>query len=149
MRGSQAPTDDRPGGLLAGKVDALCDTLRSLRSVVVAYSGGVDSAYLAYMASRTLGDRALAITADSPSYPARHRRLALDVAARVGLRHEFIHTQEIARAEYRANSTDRCYLQARALHASLPHRRRVRRHHCRRQQCRRSRRLPAGPAGGP
>src|SRR3990172_10569414 len=71
------------------------------------------------MASRTLGDRAVAITADSPSYPARHRRLALDVAARVGLRHEFIHTQEIARAEYRANSTDRCYFCKHELYTHL------------------------------
>src|SRR6266566_434933 len=63
----------------AAKEQALADALASLDSVIVAYSGGVDSAYLAYIASRTLGDRAVAVTADSPSYPERHRsRMAAD-----------------------------------------------------------------------
>ncbi|MBI4484976.1 MAG: TIGR00268 family protein, partial [Acidobacteria bacterium] len=53
------------------KEQALCDTLSSLGSVIVAYSGGVDSAYLALGAQRTLGARALAVTADSPSNPER------------------------------------------------------------------------------
>ena len=64
------------------KAEALRDVLASLDSVIVAYSGGVDSAYLAYAASRALGDRAIAITADSPSYPEHHRRLAIDIAER-------------------------------------------------------------------
>ena len=91
------------------KEQALCDTLRSLASVVVAYSGGVDSAYLALVASRTLGDRALAVTADSPSYPERHRRMAARIAQQFGLRHEIIHTSELERPEYRANPANRCY----------------------------------------
>ena len=60
------------------KERALGDTLASLDSVIVAYSGGVDSAYLAYIAHRTLGDRAVAVTADSPSYPERHRAIAIE-----------------------------------------------------------------------
>jgi uncharacterized protein len=88
---------------------ALERTLSSLESVVVAYSGGIDSAYLACVAHRTLGDRAWAITADSPSYPERHRSLAVQIARQLGLRHEIIRTDELARPEYRANPANRCY----------------------------------------
>jgi uncharacterized protein len=91
------------------KERALCDTLESFGSVIVAYSGGVDSAYLACMASRALGDRAVAVTADSPSYPERHRQLAIQIAREFGLRHEIIHTSELERPEYRANPANRCY----------------------------------------
>src|SRR3982750_3611375 len=91
------------------KADALRETLASFDSVIVAYSGGVDSAYLAWIAHRTLGDRAVAITADSPSYPERHRALAIRIAADFGLRHEIIHTSELDRPEYRANPSNRCY----------------------------------------
>jgi uncharacterized protein len=91
------------------KEQVLRGTLESLGSVIVAYSGGVDSAYLACMASRALGDRAVAVTADSPSYPERHRRLAIQIAREFGLRHEIIHTSELERPEYRANPANRCY----------------------------------------
>jgi len=91
------------------KERALCDTLASLGSVIVAYSGGADSAYLAFIAHRTLGDRAVAVTADSPSYPERHRQLAIQVARDFGLRHEIIQTGELERPEYRANPSNRCY----------------------------------------
>jgi uncharacterized protein len=99
------PENDAPGD----KEHALRDSLASLDSVIVAYSGGVDSAYLAYIASRTLGDRAVAVTADSPSYPERHRQLAIRIARDFGLRHEIIHTSELERPEYRANPANRCY----------------------------------------
>jgi uncharacterized protein len=101
------------------KVRALRDELSSLGAVVVAYSGGVDSAYLAYVAHDTLGARALAVTADSPSYPERHRRMALDVAARVGFRHQIIDTHEMERPEYRANPTNRCYFCKHELYTHL------------------------------
>ena len=88
---------------------ALAQTLESLGAVVVAYSGGVDSAYLACVAQRTLGDRAWAVTADSPSYPEHHRALAVRIAQQFGLHHEFILTAELDRPEYRANPANRCY----------------------------------------
>jgi uncharacterized protein len=94
---------------LAAKELALRDALAAFESVIVAYSGGVDSAYLAYIANRTLGDRAVAVTADSPSYPERHRQLAIRIARDFGLRHEIIQTSELERPEYRANPANRCY----------------------------------------
>ena len=88
---------------------ALRNILASLGSVVVAYSGGVDSAYLAFIATQTLGADALAVTADSPSYADRHRRLAIDTARAFGFQHEIIRTAELDRSDYRANPENRCY----------------------------------------
>jgi uncharacterized protein len=104
---------------MISKETALERTLSSLGSVVVAYSGGVDSAYLAFVAGRTLGDRAWAVTADSASYPERHRAMAIQIAERFGLRHEIIRTHEIDRPEYRANPVDRCYYCKHELYAEL------------------------------
>ena len=86
----------------------------------MAYSGGVDSAYLAWAATRALGaGRALCVTADSPSYPERHRTMALAIARDFGLRHEIIQTDELARPEYRANPTNRCYFCKHELYTAL------------------------------
>ncbi|MGE0702907.1 MAG: ATP-dependent sacrificial sulfur transferase LarE [Vicinamibacterales bacterium] len=104
---------------MSEKEHALKDVLSGLGSVVVAYSGGVDSAYLAVVARETLGDRAWAITADSPSYPERHRQMALDIAARFGFQHEIIRTAELERPEYRANPTNRCYYCKHELYTNL------------------------------
>ena len=93
--------------------------LSAMRSVVVAFSGGVDSAYLAWAATTVLGDAALCVTADSASYPAHHRTLALTVAREFGLRHEVIFTGELERAEYRANPENRCYFCKHELYTRL------------------------------
>lgn len=87
----------------------LHDLLTGFKSLIVAFSGGVDSAYLAWAARRALGPSALCITADSPSYPDRHRQLALRLAREFGLHHEIVHTGELQRADYRANPVNRCY----------------------------------------
>jgi pyridinium-3,5-biscarboxylic acid mononucleotide sulfurtransferase len=103
----------------AEKERALAEALASLDSVIVAYSGGVDSAYLAYVANRTLGDRAVAVTADSPSYPERHRALAIRIARDFGLRHEIIKTSELDNPAYRANPSNRCYFCKHELYTHL------------------------------
>jgi uncharacterized protein len=81
----------------------------SFDSAIVAFSGGVDSAYLALIAHQVLGDKALAVTADSASYPERHRALAKQVAGQFALPHLIIQTGELERPEYRANPVNRCY----------------------------------------
>jgi uncharacterized protein len=113
-------TDLAPvAGSLGEREAALIDRLRAWPSLVVAYSGGVDSAYLAYAASRALGRQALAVTADSPSYPERHRSMALAIARDFALQHEVIRTDELDRPEYRANATDRCYFCKHELYTKL------------------------------
>jgi uncharacterized protein len=89
---------------------ALLDArLQALGSVLVAYSGGVDSAFLGITAARVLGDRSICVTADSPSYPDRHRDLAIGTARAFNLRHEMVPTSEVENPAYRANPANRCY----------------------------------------
>jgi pyridinium-3,5-biscarboxylic acid mononucleotide sulfurtransferase len=95
--------------VLVRKEAALHGALAELPSLIVAYSGGVDSAYLAYAATCALGARAICITADSASYPERHREMALRLAREFGFQHEIIRTGELSRPEYRANPANRCY----------------------------------------
>lgn len=101
------------------KAQAVARILNDLGSVIVAFSGGVDSAYLAVAAHTVLGPRALAITAASPSYPDRHRALAMRVAREFDLRHEFVQTAELERPEYRANPANRCYFCKDELYTTL------------------------------
>jgi uncharacterized protein len=96
-------------GEAEAKEQRLLEQLREVPSLVVAYSGGVDSAYLAYAAHQALGDRMLAVTALSASYSERDRQEAQAVVARFKLPHEFIATDELSNPAYRANNPDRCY----------------------------------------
>jgi uncharacterized protein len=94
---------------LETKEQRLQDELEKVPSLIVAYSGGVDSAYLAYAAHRVLGDKMLAVTALSASYSQRDREEAEKCVARINFRHEFIETDELSSPAYRANNPDRCY----------------------------------------
>jgi uncharacterized protein len=106
---SQLTPDSRATDDARAKELALLARLGACESVVVAYSGGVDSAYLAWAAHRALGSRALAVTAVSPSYPRSHREMADRVARAIGFRHEWIDSHEHERSEYARNAPDRCY----------------------------------------
>jgi len=92
------------------KREQLYATLRDLGGVVVAYSGGVDSSYLLAASLEALGpERVLAVTAESPTYPASERDEALQLAHQLGARHRLIHTAELDDPNFSSNPPDRCY----------------------------------------
>ena len=99
--GSSLPAEQKETFLLA--------RLAEIPSLIVALSGGADSAYLAWAAHQALGARALSVTALSPSYSAHDRGIVEEFVSKLGLRHEFIETHEMENPAYRANSADRCY----------------------------------------
>jgi len=94
---------------LAAKQSALLERLTQVGRLVIAFSGGVDSSYLAYAAKRALGENCLAVTALSPSYPKIQRKMAEEVAGRFSIPHRFLETREMENESYRVNRPDRCY----------------------------------------
>ncbi|MGI8742981.1 MAG: ATP-dependent sacrificial sulfur transferase LarE [Bryobacteraceae bacterium] len=100
---------DLDHSVLAQKEQDLLNILAQMRHVIVAYSGGTDSAYLAWAAHQALGRDAVAITADSPSIPESHKRDAAAFAHECGFRHEFIETREFDNPEYVKNDANRCF----------------------------------------
>ena len=91
------------------KLARLREDLAALRGAVVAFSGGVDSSALLHACAGVLGDRVVAVTADSPSLPRVELQEAMAVASEIGVRHVILPTHELERPEYRANAGDRCY----------------------------------------
>ncbi len=94
----------------ADKLEKLKGILRDMEKVVVAYSGGVDSAFLLKVAADTLGtDKVMAILAISPTYPSREYNRALETASSIGINVEIIHTKEADDPRFINNPVDRCY----------------------------------------
>src|ERR1700685_954563 len=106
LNASPAQVDD---AVLEAKEARLFNELRSLGRVIIAYSGGTDSAYLAWAAHRVLGNAVIAITADSASIPSTHKRDAAAFARECGFRHVFVDTHEFENPDYSKNDKDRCF----------------------------------------
>jgi len=96
-------------GILKAKQERLFSILKPMRRVIIAYSGGADSAYLAWAAHRVLGKNALAVTANSASIPESHKSDAEAFARECGFRHEYIDTHEFDNPDYIKNDSNRCF----------------------------------------
>src|SRR6185503_13360034 len=101
------------------KEERLRELFRELESVIVAYSGGVDSSYVAYVANEELGSRAVCITGQSASLPAYQRAEIDRVVEKFGFQHELIDTEELENPAYRANDANRCFFCKDELYSKL------------------------------
>jgi uncharacterized protein len=105
--------------ILAGKHAELEALLSSLGGVAVAFSGGVDSSLLAAVSRKVLGDRAVAVTGRSRSFPARELEAARSLAASLGLRHVVVDSEELGLPGFSSNPPNRCYLCKRELFGKI------------------------------
>jgi len=105
--------------MLEEKLESLGDILRSLESVLIAYSGGVDSTFLAKVAFDVLGDNALAVTATSAIHPSFELEEAVKIARKIGIKHEIIVAEALDIPEFPDNPVDKCYYCKKELLAKL------------------------------
>jgi pyridinium-3,5-biscarboxylic acid mononucleotide sulfurtransferase len=115
----QTPIQERLGSDLARKRSQLTDLFSTMDRALVAYSGGIDSTLVAKLALDALGDRALAITAVSPSLLPEDLEDAIAQAAAMGIRHERVYTHEMDNPNYTSNPVNRCYFCKSELHDTL------------------------------
>lgn len=101
------------------KLDSLKDLLKTMGSVVVAYSGGVDSAFLLKVATDVLGNNSVGVTAASETYPESELKAAAEIAKQMGANHLLIHTAELTNEQFAGNPVDRCYYCKSELFAKL------------------------------
>jgi uncharacterized protein len=112
-------TDLASDALLESRMRRLRERVRTTGGLAVAFSGGVDSTLLAFLAKEQLGDRALAVTARSPTYPSHEEDEARRLAAALGIRHEIVESNELEIPGFADNPPDRCYACKRELFAKV------------------------------